>query len=103
MRGAYKSCEYYTKVLGFVASDWNTGTFTSVSLEGHGIYLAEDMQGSPGTWVWIGVGDVRVLYEMYRHRGAIIRLPPTSHPWALEIQLEDIDGNVLRFGSDPDE
>ena len=34
-------------------------------------------------------------------RGAPIRLPPTNFSWALEIQVEDPDGNVLRFGSEP--
>jgi hypothetical protein len=26
---------------------------------------------------------------------------PTNHAWALEMQVLDPDGNVLRFGSDP--
>jgi hypothetical protein len=30
-----------------------------------------------------------------------IRLPPTSYAWALEMQIEDPDGNVLRIGSEP--
>lgn len=29
--------------------------------------------------------------------------PPTSYSWALEFQVEDPDGNVLRFGSDPED
>lgn len=94
---------YYTEVLGFSAAPWNTGDFTSVSLAGHGIYLAQNMQGSLGSWIWIGVGDVRVLHELYVARDAIIRMPPTNFPWALELQIEDLDGNVLRFGSDPDD
>lgn len=96
-----RSLTYYTDVLGFDAADWNTGDFTAVSLAGHGIYLAQGMQGRPGTWVWVGVGDVRAVHELYEARGAIIRLPPTAYPWALEMQIEDPDGNVLRFGSDP--
>jgi hypothetical protein len=32
--------------------------------------------------------------------GARIRRPPTNYPWAFEMQVEDLDGNVLRFGSD---
>lgn len=94
---------YYTEVLGFSAAPWNTGDFTSVSLAGHGIYLAQNTQGRPGSWIWIGVGDVRVIHELYAARNAIIRMPPTNFPWALELQIEDIDGNVLRFGSDPDD
>jgi hypothetical protein len=30
-----------------------------------------------------------------------ILLPPTNFPWALEMQVEDPDGNVLRIGSEP--
>ena len=98
-----RSVTYYTDVLGFDAAPWNTGDFTSVALAGHGIYLAQRTQGQPGGWVWVGVGDVRVLHELYQKRGAVIRMPPTNFPWALELQIEDPDGNVLRFGSDPDE
>ncbi|MCY3857707.1 MAG: glyoxalase superfamily protein [Gammaproteobacteria bacterium] len=98
-----RSVSYYTEILGFEAADWNTGDFTSVSLVGNGIYLAQNAQGQPGTWVWVGVGNVRAVYELYQVRGAIIRMAPTKYPWALELQVEDPDGNVLRFGSDPDD
>jgi hypothetical protein len=27
-------------------------------------------------------------------------MAPTKYPWALEMQLEDPDGNVLRIGSE---
>ena len=97
-----RALRYYTQVLGFEAADWTTGDFTAVSLQSCGIYLAQGAQGHPGTWVWVGVGDVRPLYDLYRSRGAVVRLPPTNYPWALEIQIEDPDGNVRRFGSDPD-
>jgi len=26
---------------------------------------------------------------------------PTDHPWAYEMQVVDLDGHVLRFGSEP--
>jgi predicted enzyme related to lactoylglutathione lyase len=35
-------------------------------------------------------------------RGVKILLEPTNFPWALEFQVEDPDGNVLRFGSEPE-
>ena len=98
-----RSVTYYTEILGFEAAIWNTGDFTSVSLAGNGIYLAQNTQGQSGTWVWVGVGSVRAVYELYQERGAIIRMAPTKYPWALELQVEDPDANVLRFGSDPDE
>jgi hypothetical protein len=53
-------------------------------------------------WIWIGVQDVRALHSQYVHSGAKIRNPPNNFEWALEMQIEDLDGNVLRIGSDPE-
>ena len=64
--------------------------------------MCQGDQGRGGAWVWIGVDDVRALEREYARRGAAIRVPPTNFPWALEMQLEDPDGNVLRFGSEPE-
>ena len=97
------SLAYYVDVLGFEQADWETDSFTCVSRDGRGIYLGEGAQGQPGTWVWIGVGDVRALYAVYKERGAMIRQSPKNQPWALEMQIEDPDGHVLRFGSEPEE
>ncbi len=95
------SIDYYTEVLGFRV-DWGPESrMVSVSRDGHAIMLCEDCQGCPGTWVWIGVEDVMPLFEQFRARGAAIRLPPTNYSWALEIQVMDPDGHVLRFGSEP--
>jgi heme-degrading monooxygenase HmoA len=63
--------------------------------------LCEGAQGHPGGWVWVGVEDAGRLFEEYRLRGARIRLPPTNFPWAFEMHIEDLDGNVLRLGSEP--
>jgi hypothetical protein len=54
----------------------------------------------PRMWVWIGVEDVRGLHSHYVTSGARIRNPPNNFEWALEMQVEDLDGNVLRIGSD---
>ena len=71
--------------------------------DGRGIYLCRGGQGNVGAWIWVGVGDVRALYSAYKERGAIIRQEPTNRHWALEMQIQDPDGNVLRFGSDREE
>ena len=76
-------------------------TFTSVGRDGYGFYLCEGAQGRPGTWAWVGVYDVNLLYEEFREKGAKIILPPTNYPHALEMHVEDPDGHVLRFGSGP--
>jgi predicted enzyme related to lactoylglutathione lyase len=95
------SVRYYVEVLGFRNADWGNDDFTSVNRDNAGIYLCRGGQGQAGTWVWIGVEDVEILYEEYKAKGAKIRHPPLNFPWALEMKVEDLDGHVLRFGSEP--
>src|ERR1700760_3254020 len=91
--------EYYTTVMGF-HYQWGSEMFASVSREKSTIFLCEGDQGHFGTWVWIGVNDVAELDAELRAKGAKIRHAPTNYPWAYEMQVEDLDGNVLRLGSD---
>src|SRR5262245_29325047 len=95
------SLKYYVDVLEFSAAHWGHGLFTSVTRDGAGIYLCQGGQGAPGTWVWVGVEDVDTLYQEYQASGAKIRLRPGNYPWAYEMQVEDLDGHVIRFGSEP--
>lgn len=97
------SVRYYVDVLGFENAMWGNDDFTHVGRDGKGIYLCRGGQGHAGAWVWIGVGDVRALHRVYKERGAKIRQEPNNEAWALEMQIEDPDGNVLRFGSDPED
>jgi catechol 2,3-dioxygenase-like lactoylglutathione lyase family enzyme len=97
-----RSLRFYVDVLGFDPAPWGTDEFTFVGREERGMYLSRGTQGNGGAWVWIGVGDVRALHHLYRERGAKIRMEPSNFPWALEMQVEDPDGNVLRFGSEPE-
>jgi predicted enzyme related to lactoylglutathione lyase len=97
-----RSLRFYVDLLGFDAAPWGTDEFTFVGREERGMYLCRGAQGNGGAWVWVGVGDVRALHRLYRERGAKIRMEPKSFPWALEMQIEDPDGNVLRFGSEPE-
>jgi catechol 2,3-dioxygenase-like lactoylglutathione lyase family enzyme len=95
------SLEYYVKVLGFTI-DWELpGVVAGVSRDHVAFFLSEGDQGHPGSWAWIGVGDVERLHEDLKRRGAKVRQPPTNFSWALEMQVEDLDGNVLRIGSEP--
>jgi len=96
------SVDYYVSALGFKL-DWGDSGFVSVSRDRCNIFLCDNDQGHPGTWTWIGVGDADALAAELRERGGRIRHPPTNYPWAYEMQIEDPDGNVLRFGSDPKE
>ena len=95
------SVEYYVEKLGF-SIDWGTpGVITAVSRGRCGLFLVEADQGHSGTWVYIGVGDAAALHDEFTRKGALIRQPPTNFAWALEMQVSDPDGNVLRFGSEP--
>ena len=92
---------FYLDILGVQNANWGSKEFTSVSRDGARLYLCQGGQGKGGAWVWIGVDDVCRLHEELKARGVAIRLPPTNCPWALEMQIEDPDGNVLRLGSEP--
>lgn len=95
------SVSFYVGVLGFANASWGNEDFTSVNRDGAGIYLCRGEQGRGGAWVWLGVEDVEVIYADLKARGVPIRMPPTNYSWALEMQIEDPDGNVLRLGSEP--
>ena len=63
--------------------------------------LSEGDQGHPGTWLWISTSDVDALYAEFQTRGARLLHPPTNYPWqSRECQVSDVDGHVLRFGSE---
>lgn len=92
---------FYVGALGFTNASWGNDDFTSVNRDRAGIYLCRGGQGRGGAWAWLGVDDVEIIYEDLKQRGVPIGLAPTNYPWAPEMQVEDPDGNVLRFGSEP--
>ncbi len=92
---------FYVDVLGFENAPWGTDDFTSVNRDRAAIYLCRADQGRGGAWIWVGVDDARKLYEELKARGAKIREGLKNYPWALEFRVEDPDGNVIRFGSEP--
>jgi catechol 2,3-dioxygenase-like lactoylglutathione lyase family enzyme len=92
---------YYVERLGF-AVDWHyPGSIASVTRGAVSLFLCANDQGTPVAWAWVGVSDAEALHEELRARGATIRQPPANFDWALELQVEDPDGNVLRLGSAP--
>lgn len=95
------SLKFYVDALGFRNAAWGNADFTHVSRDAAGIYLCRGDQGSGAAWLWLGVDDVTKLHQEYLSRGVAILLPPTNYSWALEMRIEDPDGNVLRFGSEP--
>lgn len=95
------SVRFYVDQLGFKNARWGNNSFTSVNRDGAGIYLCRGEQGRGGAWVWVGVENAEKLHEQLKARGVPIRMPPKNYPWAMEFHVEDPDGNVLRFGSEP--
>jgi catechol 2,3-dioxygenase-like lactoylglutathione lyase family enzyme len=94
------SIAYYRNALGFELR-WRAGDgFACVARDKCSIFLTSDNQSQARMWVWIGVEEVRALHAQYVTSGAKIRNPPENFEWALEMQIEDLDGNVLRIGSD---
>ncbi|MFY9843661.1 MAG: VOC family protein [Terriglobales bacterium] len=94
------SIAYYLNALGFELRWRAPDGFACVAREKCSIFLTDDNQSQPRMWVWIGVQDVRALHDEYVTSGGKIRNPPNNFEWALEMQVEDLDGNVLRIGSD---
>ena len=105
VRDIHVSLHYYVNVLGF-KQDFLEGTgdgaFAGLSRDGHALYITQADQGQWGTWVWMGVTDARAFHAEYVANGAKIRRELVNYPWALEMLVEDPDGNVLRIGSGPE-
>jgi catechol 2,3-dioxygenase-like lactoylglutathione lyase family enzyme len=95
------SVDYYVRALGFKLEWQDPVGFACVSRGRLHLFLSEGDQGHPGTWIWVGVDDAEALHQEYGASGAKIRHPPTNYAWACEMQVEDLDGNVLRLGSEP--
>ena len=103
VRDMAESLEFYVGILGFQKADWGDEHFTSINRDQTGIYLCKGGQGLPGTWIWIGFdGDMYQLYESLKEHQVTITLPPTNYSWALEMQVADPNGHILRFGTGPD-
>ncbi|MGB8579375.1 MAG: VOC family protein [Candidatus Sulfotelmatobacter sp.] len=88
------SIAYYVDALGFKLR-WRAGdSFACVARDACAIFLTDDNQSQPRMWIWIGIKDARALHREYEASGAKIRNPPENFEWALEMQVEDLDGNA---------
>ncbi|HXH68140.1 MAG TPA: glyoxalase superfamily protein [Candidatus Limnocylindrales bacterium] len=97
-----RAVQFYVGRLGFANASWGGNEFTSVNRDQAGIYLCLKGQGLGQAWVWVGVEDVVKLRKEIVARGVTLLMEPKNFPWAKEIHVEDPDGNVIRFGSEPD-
>ncbi|HEU5058102.1 MAG TPA: glyoxalase superfamily protein [Kofleriaceae bacterium] len=100
------STRYYRDALGFKI-DWVYGEppdFGSVSRGDGVLFLCQRCQGQPGAWTMMFARDVDQLHDDFVERGARVKMPPTDMPWGLrEMNVADLDGNILRFGSGIDD
>ena len=97
------SKDFYIGILGFREVDWGNNNLTCIEGDKASIYLCKGDQGCKGTWVWVGFdGDIFSLHDELMAKGVVIRQKPTNFSWALEMHIEDPDGHVLKFGTDPD-
>jgi catechol 2,3-dioxygenase-like lactoylglutathione lyase family enzyme len=101
VRNLEAACDFYVRVLGFKVNFVGPGRFASVSRGECGLFLSEGDQGNPGVWVWVGVDNVESVLAELKAKECDARHPPTNYSWAYEMQIEDLDGNVLRIGSEP--
>jgi uncharacterized glyoxalase superfamily protein PhnB len=103
VRDMAASMDYYVNKLGFEKL-WDWGEPPNFGCVRRGkvqIFLCENCQGQPGTWMSIFLDDVDALYEEYKQSGAIIRDAPKNYPWETrEMRVEDLDGHTFRMGSD---
>jgi predicted lactoylglutathione lyase len=100
-----ESIEFYVRNLGFSA-DWqakiDADKIAGLSRDGCAIYLCQGSQGAKGGWIWLGVEN-ETFIEQVANSGAQIVQPATNYPWAYELRVQDLDGNVIRIGTEPRE
>mgnify|MGYP003336792395 CR=1 FL=1 len=101
VRSVAASVAWYVGVLGFREHWHEPGVMASVVRDDGELMLSEGVQGAHDAWVWIGVDDARRAHAACVERGATVRMPLTNLRWALEFQVQDHDGHVLRVGSAP--
>ena len=106
-----KSLVHYEEVLGFdVAWKWSATetiedpdhpTFACVSRGDCSVFLCEQGQGSPGSWVYLTVKtreELDQLFQEYTKSGADIAEEPLDRSWGMrEMIVRDVDGNVFRM------
>ena len=103
---ARSSESYYRDQLGF-ATTWQHDpgegfpVFVEVSRDQVAIHLSEhEGDGAFGAQLYVKVDDAKALHEELAGRGAKIIEPLQDSEWGHMIfVVEDLDGNVLRFGS----
>ena len=97
-----QSVDFYLHSLGFKV-DWGNpeqDAICSISRDGHCIMLSLDAEISAPSCIWIGLETDLLISECMTKNIEILQ-NPTNNPWAYDMKIEDIDGNVLWLGAEP--
>jgi len=96
------SVAFYRNTLGFKLAwgDVQADSVCSVLRDGCPIMLMKQAAPVSPTWVWIGLED-ESLFDDYPAKGARVVQEPRNRPWAYEMKIADLDGNVLWLGTEP--
>lgn len=92
---------YYINKLGFKNVEWGNDEFTSISRDGACLSVLRRSR----TRRSLGLDRRRRRRKNFTKNSkprafpSVCRQP--NYPWALEMHVQDPDGNVLRLGSDP--
>lgn len=75
--------------------------FVEVTRDNVSFHLSEhEGDGPMGVQVYVGVADAKALYDEFTANGAQMAGEPSEAAWGEWVfELQDLDGNTLRFGS----
>lgn len=75
--------------------------FLEVARDKVAFHLSEhEGDGPAGIQIYVNVTNARELYDEFIAKGAEIADPPSEAEWGeVVFELQDLDGNTLRFGS----
>ncbi len=103
---ARKSEAFFCGKLGFRKTwEYDPGdgypVFMEVTRDAVSFHLSEhEGDGPAGIQLYVNVADAKALYEEFTSRSVDIGNAPEEAPWGhLVFELQDLDGNTLRFGS----
>jgi ketosteroid isomerase-like protein len=72
--------------------------FGAIESGGLNIFLSQNAQGAPGTWLSVWVDNVDTVHAVCLRNGLEVTRPPQNEPWHVrEMHVRHPDGHVLRI------